>query len=82
MRTIFFGSLLLLFSLSAGSFAAAAEKRELSVDRQLLARAKQLSGQNSANYRAIFGLSQREDLKEIRSQTDKNGLTTLDIVKL
>jgi Zn-dependent metalloprotease len=66
---------MLLFLLFSGSLAVAAQKRGLSGDPQLLARAKQLSGQSSANYRAIFGLSQREDLKEIRSNTDKNGVT-------
>ena len=75
MHAIFFRSFLLLILLSSGSLAAAAEKRELSADRQILARAKQLTGQNSANHRAIFGLSQREDLKEIRSNADKNGVT-------
>ena len=64
-----------LFLLLSGSLADAAQKRGLSGDLQLLARARQLTGQNSANYRAIFGLSQREDLKEIRSNTDNNGAT-------
>jgi Zn-dependent metalloprotease len=75
MRSLFFRSFLLLFLLVSGSLAAAADKRELSADLQLLTRARQLVGQNSANYRAIFGLSQREDLQEIRSQTDINGVT-------
>jgi Zn-dependent metalloprotease len=66
---------MLFFLLFSGSLAAAAQKRGLSGDLQLLARAKQLTGQSSANYRAIFGLSQREDLKEIRANTDKNGVT-------
>ena len=75
MPSLLFSSLMLFFLLFSGSLAAAAQKRGLSGDLQLLARAKQLSGQSSANYRAIFGLSQREDLKEIRSNTDKNGVT-------
>lgn len=75
MPAIFFKSFLLLFLFFAGSLAAAAEKRDLAVDPQLLAQAKQLTGQNSANFRALFGLSQREDLGEIRSNTDKNGVT-------
>jgi Zn-dependent metalloprotease len=69
------GSLALLFLLLSGSLASAAQKHELSVDVQLLTRAKQLDGRNPAALRALFGLSQREDLYETRSLTDSNGVT-------
>jgi Zn-dependent metalloprotease len=73
--TLFFRSLLLLALLLSGSLATAAEKRELSVDPQILAQAKQIDGRNPAALRALFGLSQREDLRETRSLTDRNGAT-------
>ena len=75
MPVLFLRSLLLLLLLLTGSLATAAEKRELSANGQLLAQAKQLNAQDSANLRALFGLSQREDLKAVRSITDGSVVT-------
>ena len=75
MQSSFFRFCVFLFLLSSAALAVAAEKRQLSADRQLLARARQLAGRSSADFRAMFGLSQREDLKEIRSSADRDGVT-------
>ena len=75
MRKSTFSSCLLLLLIVSGTLAVAAEKRSLHPDSQLLARARQFGSQNSAAYRALFGLSQREDLKPLRSTADRNGVT-------
>lgn len=75
MSPIFFRALLLFFALLSGSLVSAAEKHELVNDAELLRQAQKHQGKDSANFRAMFGLTQQEDLKELRSVTDKNGVT-------
>ncbi|MGR9037910.1 MAG: hypothetical protein ACU83O_15220, partial [Gammaproteobacteria bacterium] len=75
MLSIFLRSIGLFFALILWPLAEAAEKHDLAVDTRILAQAKQLGGQNSANFRALFGLSLQEDLQKLRSITDKNGVT-------
>ena len=75
LTTLLSRSFLLLFLFLSASPVTAAEKRELSTDAQLHAQARQLAGRDPASVRALFGLSQREDLKEVRSLIDRNGVT-------
>lgn len=73
MKCRFFKYVVFFFLLLTGFNSYSAEKIDLVFNKDILNHAKNQS-LNSSNYHAVFGLSQKESLKEIRSVTDKNGV--------